>query len=160
MDFIIFTILLIVGTSFLILELSTPGVGVFGMIGVITVIASAILMFVTFPFHVALLMLVLEAIAMIALGYVMFRCLKKSQSYGKLILNETLEFEKQEVGDLEYFLSKEGMAKTPLKPVGMVDFNGVVMEVTSNGSFIAANRLVKVIAVNDNKITVIEQNEN
>ena len=156
----IIIICLVVGTIFSVLEVCTPGMGIFGFIGIIAVIISVVLTFFAFPFPIGLFVMAAELATLGAIVYAMFRYVRKSQLYGKLILDETLEFEKKDIAGLDYFLGKIGTTKTPLKPVGMVDFNGIPMEVTSTGTFISANRSVKVIEVIGSKIIVTEQNTN
>jgi membrane-bound serine protease (ClpP class) len=78
--------------------------------------------------------------------------LKKKQLQGKLILSETLEVPRVE--NLSEYMGKEGKAATLLKPFGEVDFNGVRVQVTSNGPMIEVGTKVRVIETQSNKIIV------
>ncbi len=144
--------LIIFGGALLVAEIFTPGFGVFGISGILCIIASAVLTVLYVPFGPFILIgefAVLACLVMYFLDYV-----RRKQLFGKIILDETLNFDEKEIGDLSFFLEKEGTSKTPLKPVGNVDFNGVVLEAYSDGAFIYENTKVKVVGVNGNKLIV------
>ena len=58
--------------------------------------------------------------------------------------------------DVSGFLGKEGRAVTMLRPYGDVDFNGVRMQVSSDGPIIDKGAKVRVIETRANKIIVRE----
>ena len=55
---------------------------------------------------------------------------------------------------LEYYQDKVGVAATPLSPVGMGEFEGVKLNVLSDGEFIDAGERVKVVKVEGKRIYV------
>ena len=52
------------------------------------------------------------------------------------------------------FLNREGTALTALNPIGVADFDGVRLEVVSQGEYLEKGVRVKVIAVEGAKIVV------
>lgn len=151
-------ILLLVGLAFCIAEMASPGVGVFGILGTLSLIASAIITVVFVPLGIFIMAGNVVVVSVIL--YAVFKYLARKQLYGHLILNETLGFEADSIGDLDYFIGKEGVSKTDLKPVGTADFNGVFMDVTSDGPFVDKGQKIKVVEIKNNTIVVTQQNKN
>jgi membrane-bound ClpP family serine protease len=149
--------LLIIGAVFLVAEAFIPGFGFFGISGIVLIIVSSIMTIVGIKYGV--FMVVGEVAALSLFMFILLQYVKKSQLYGKIILDETLNYEEKEIGGTDYFFGKEGITKTPLKPFGTVDFNGVSIEVYSDGSYIQEKKKVKVIDVTKNKI-IVRQLEN
>ncbi|MCL2168532.1 MAG: hypothetical protein FWB74_00740 [Defluviitaleaceae bacterium] len=86
--------------------------------------------------------------------WLLFRFLRKRQLDGKFILTETLNEDTAPIGGLEYFLGKEGMTKTALRPQGFADFNGQNVEVASDAGYIPADKRVKVVDVQNRRVLV------
>ena len=61
--------------------------------------------------------------------------------------------------DLEYFLGKEGITTTILRPAGTADFDGIKLDVVSEGEFIKNESKVKIITVKGRRIVVREIKE-
>lgn len=144
--------LVILGGALLVAEAFTPGFGVFGISGLISIVASAIITMVASPFGAYIVigeLVFLGAVMLFILDYA-----RKKQLFGKIILNETLNNDESEIGDISFFLGKEGITKTPLKPVGTADFNGVLLEVYSQGDFIQDKKKIKVVEISNKRIIV------
>lgn len=144
--------LFMIGALLLTAEIFIPGFGVCGISGLVALAASAVLTVLFAPYGIFIMVLELLFVAAAAWGLIRF--LRKRNANSSLILKETLNFEAQDVGDLDYFLGKEGMSKTPLRPQGFADFNGVSMEVFSDGSFIPARKKIKVVEVSQKRLIV------
>lgn len=151
-------LLLIIGTICLISEIFIPGFGVFGISGIILIVISAVITIIFIPFGIFFVLAEIAIIAVLILCVLNY--IKKHQLHGKIILDETLNDDKKDIGDLDYFLGKEGITKTPLRPSGNVDFNGVTIEAYSDGIFIQAHEKVKVFKIHDNKIYVKKMDTN
>lgn len=155
---ILIIFLLIVGLSCLFVELLIPGFGAFGIIGIILIILSWIITIFSFKFGI---LIVLIEILSITLGlYFAIKKLKRMQIYGKVILTDVLENDKKQVGNMEYFVGKEGISKTDLRPYGSGEFNGIALDVVSDDGYIKRNSLIKVIKFEDNKLYVGLVNRN
>ena len=63
------------------------------------------------------------------------------------------------VEDMEFFVGKAGTSLTALRPAGSCDFDGVRLDVVTEGSFIEKDTEVKILRVEGRRIVVapIEQ---
>ena len=78
-------------------------------------------------------------------------------SRSKLVLNESLNRKAGSDGeDLSYFVGRKGRTHTALRPAGIAEFDGVKLNVVSDGDFIADHRFVRVERVEGNRIVVRE----
>lgn len=150
--------LFILGLSLLITELVVPGFGVPGIAGIVSLILSITVMVVAYPVYG--IFIAIGVIGAVMLKILMLRkWLSSKQIQGKIILEDVVATEKPEYEDLDYFLGKEGITLTPLKPYGTVDFSGVRIETFSVGPYVPAKVKVKVVEVTNNKI-MVEQVKN
>lgn len=147
--------LFILGMSLLITEMLVPGFGIPGIIGILSLIISVVVTIVAAPQYGIFISMGIVGVA-IVIFMIMRRWMINKQVYSKIILEDVVGSERQEYEDLDYFLGKEGIAITPLKPCGTVDFNGVRIETFSVGPFIPAKSTVKVVEVSNQKIIVQE----
>ena len=126
----------VVGIGLLVLEAFMPGFGLPGISGVIMEVVAIVL---TWQNHgpvaaLGLTIIVLSLIA-IAISMSLRSATKGKLSRSKLILNEK---ESNEAGyrsaeDMQVFLGKEGETTTVLRPTGMAEFDGVKLNVVSEG---------------------------
>jgi len=142
----------ILGLAFLTIEVFMPGFGLPGISGIILEIASIVL---AFRAHGGLAALGLTLITLAVMGIVIslsLRYFKKSS----VILNDTESVEGGYVAhrDMEVFLGKTGMTTTTLRPTGMAEFDGVKLNVQSDGEYIPKNVQVKVERVEGARIVV------
>lgn len=149
---------LLIGSALLIAEIFIPGFGVCGIMGIIFVMTSFIFTIISSP--IGIFIVGFELLGVLALIFTFFKYISSKQLHGKIILDDTLNEDKKEIGDLDYFLGKCGITKTPLRPQGYVDFNGITVEAFSDSGFISVHSSVKVIDVKENKIFVNLVNSN
>ena len=142
--------LVVIGVLAIFLELLMPGwdsyIGVFVGIAAFAVAAG-----VAVIFGDALFIVGATLVLLVVGGYGLYFFMKKRQLYGGMILTEVDDAPQV---DLSGFVGKEGKAVTLLRPSGDVDFNGVRMEVSSDGPFIEKGTKVRVIETQANKIIV------
>ena len=151
--------LLVIGTLAIILELVMMGSDGFasGIVGVLAIIAAAVLAIVNFPQA-----WIIVTIGLVFFGLIMglfFSFIRRKQLQGTLTLSESLA---EALPDVDYpgLLGKEGKTVTILRPYGEADFNGVRVEVSSGGPVIGVGRPVKVVDVQGQKVVVDELNKN
>ena len=152
-------LLLVVGVLAIMIELIMMGSDGFasGIVGVLAIVAAAVLAIMNFP-HAWIFV----AIGLAAFGLMMalfFSFIRRKQLSGSLTLTETLV---EALPDVDYpgLLGKEGKTVTILRPYGEADFNGVRVEVSSGGPVISVGRAVKVVDVQGQKVVVDELNKN
>ncbi|MBE5797334.1 MAG: hypothetical protein E7327_08155 [Clostridiales bacterium] len=147
----------LLGIGFLILEAFMPGFGAPGITGIVLEVITLVL---TWNAHgpmatLGLLLIVLATLA-IAISTSLRSLSKGKLSKSQIILHET---ESNEAGyraseDMEVFVGREGTTSTVLRPTGIADFDGVRLNVSSEGSFVQPGTKVRIISVEGQKILV------
>jgi len=142
-------ILIVIGIVLLVAEIFVPSFGITGTIGVVSILVG-----VTFTAKTFLGGLLLFAVILAIALILMFIAYKILSSVGSpLILKESLNEEKTEE-KLQFFVGKEGTALTPLRPSGTGEFNGVRLDVLTQGEFIEKNSPVVIDEIKGKKIIV------
>ena len=141
----------VAGIGLLILEMFIPGFGVAGLSGI------ALVAWVNNTPMVALIVLMAElTVAAIILSISLRSAAKGRLSRSEMILHAT---QRDEDGylpteDMKVFLNKEGTATTALRPTGMGDFDGVRLNVISDGEFIEQGTPIRITRVDGARIVV------
>ena len=105
-----------------------------------------------------LLFVILAAILCLALSVCLLTASKGRLNKSKLVLNDVaVPADAAENNDLNYFLGREGTAHTALRPAGIGEFDGVRLNVVSDGEFINAGCRISVLSVEGNRILVHAQ---
>lgn len=146
----------LLGFILVIFEMFNPGFGAPGITGVILLFLG-IVTTATSLMDVLIMLVIIMAVLGIALTLVLHSATKGRLSK-TLVLSDSL---KKELGfegteDLKFFLDKEGKAVTVLRPAGTADFDGVKLDVVSEGEFIQKDTKVKIIKVEGRRIVVRE----
>lgn len=147
----------LLGVGFLILEAFMPGFGAPGLVGIVLEVITLVL---TWNAHgpmatLGLLLIILAALA-IAVSTSLRSLSKGKLGKSKIVLSET---ESNEAGyraaeDMQALVGHEGTTSTVLRPTGIADFDGVRLNVSSEGDFIQAGVKVRIISVEGHKILV------
>ncbi len=149
-------ICLIAGLVLIIIEMMHPGISFPGILGSILIIVGFILTVKTIQDVIILTILVLAVLG-IALTIVVHSATKGHLSR-VLVLSESLDKEAKDTitNDLQYFIGREGITLTPLRPAGSTDFDGVRLDVISAGEFIEKGKTVRIVRMDDGKFIVEE----
>ena len=147
----------LIGVGLLVLEAFMPGFGVAGISGIV---AEAVAVVLTWNQHgpiaaLGMLLIILSVIA-IAISMSLRSATNGRLSKSRLILHET---ESNEAGyrsaeDMEVFLGREGQTTTVLRPTGMAEFDGVKLNVVSEGEFIQAGTAVRIVRIEGSRVLV------
>jgi membrane-bound serine protease (ClpP class) len=145
-------VLLICGALFLLAEFFIPGFGFFGVSGILLVVVSAVMtiMYVRF----GLFIVIAEVAVLVLLGYLAVEYFGKHNESNRVILNETLNEDVSKAEQLRSYIGREAVTRTPLKPFGNIDIDGVYVEVCSDGDFIGAGERVLVVREYESKLYV------
>ena len=146
--------LFLLAVVLLVVDIYIEGFGVIGVIGLVGVAASLFISVAFIESPLGILVVAGKIILLVPGTYLFYRFLKNRQLDGRFVLTETLAEDKVDLSGLTYFMGKEGITKTALRPHGNVDFNGSNVEVRSESKYIPANKRVKVVDVRDNKVFV------
>jgi len=152
-------ILLVVGVLALALEIIMPGYDGFigGLVGVVALIVSAVLAVMFVPggwWFVGINVTVL-----LLCGYFAWMYIRRGQLHGKMVLSEALAEDLPQL-DFASLVGKEGKTITLLRPSGDVDFNGMRVQVTTNGQMVERGTMVRVVEAQANKVVVSVINGN
>lgn len=147
-------IILVAGLALIIVEMFHPGFGAPGITGTILVVLAIVVIVKTF-IEALILIIIILAVLGVALSLVLHSATKGRLSK-TLILSDSLKKESGFIGteDLEYFLGKEGVAITVLRPAGTADFDGVKLDVVSESEFIQKDSKIRIIKVEGRRIVV------
>lgn len=151
-------IMMIAGFMLLVIEMYIPGFGLAGISGTILMISGIAVMGPT-PLQALILVLISVILLSIAFSLAMYSISKGRLSRSKLVLNDALnQKESAEDEDLSYFVGKVGQTRTALRPAGIAEFDGVKLNVVSDGDFVNTQKHVRVERVEGNRIVVRETN--
>lgn len=149
-------IMMIVGFMLLVIEMYIPGFGLAGISGTVLMVGGIVLMEPT-PLQALILVLISVFLLGIAFSLAIHSISKGRLSRSKLVLNEALNQNQPTASeDLSYFVGKTGTTHTALRPAGIAEFDGVKLNVVSDGDFVNAQRSVRVERVEGNRIVVRE----
>lgn len=147
----------VIGIGLMVLEAFMPGFGLPGISGIILEVVAVALTWMNHGPMAALGMaLIVLSILAIAISMSLRSAANGKLSRSKLVLNDT---ESNEAGyrsteDLDVFLGKEGVTTTVLRPTGMAEFDGVRLNVVSEGEFIQSGTRVQIVRVEGSRILV------
>ena len=148
-------LLFIIGVLLLAVEFFLPGFGIFGILGIVSFCVAVLMTAIEYGvFHMCIAIGIIIFIVCILL-YIA----KKNKMYNKVILTETIDGKDFDEDSLKPFMNKEGIAITPLKPYGKVDFDGEIIEVFANAGYISKGAKVLVINISGKNVVVKEIKE-
>jgi membrane-bound ClpP family serine protease len=124
-------ILLILGFVLVLVEMHIPGFGVPGILGILSLVAG-IMLFANSAVEALVITILIVALLCIALSLVIRSATKGRLARSKLVLREVSVPTLGEK-DLSFFVGKTGHARTPLRPAGIAEFDGVRLNVVSDG---------------------------
>lgn len=147
----------VLGLGFLVAEMFMPGFGLPGISGIILELIAIVLVYLRFGGLAALGMtLIVLALVAIALSLALRSVNKGRLSKSSVILSaeETPEEGYVATQDMDVFLGREGVTTTVLRPTGMAEFDGVKLNVSADGEYIARDEPVRVIRVEGARVVV------
>ena len=160
-DFIVSNVAVVIcvlaGLGLLVLEMFMPGFGVPGVSGIVLLLAGAVLVGIKHGLLAAVgLIVIIVALVAIMLSVALKSAADGRLSKSKLILHESESSREGFLssGDMSVFLGREGETRTALRPSGIAEFDGVRLNVVSDGMFIAQGVRVKIVRVAGNRILV------
>ena len=158
MDWIVLIgiILLIAGFVLAAVEMILPGFGAPGIGGAVCIIAG---IFCTTDSLVEGAFVTLVVLALLGLMFaVILWLLSTGKLKSPLILKEEQKKEEGYISsqDLNYLLGKKGTALTDLRPSGAGEFEGIRLDVVSEGLYISCGAKLEITKVNGSRLVVKE----
>ena len=147
-------ILFVIGVGLIIVEMFEPGFGFFGAFGIIALIACIFVTSETVAQGLALTTIFF--VILLILLTIFLILVSKGRLPGKLVLkeSETLDQGFSGTEDMAYLMGKSGIVLTTCRPVGNVDFDGVKLEVVTQGEFLDKGAKVEVVEIEGNRVVV------
>lgn len=144
----------VLGIGLLIMEALMPGFGIAGFSGIALEVVALVL---TWQQHgtmatLGMLLIVLSVLA-IAISTSLHSLTKGKSS----IVNshtESTDAGYRSAEDMQVFLGREGTATTALRPTGLGEFDGVRLNVVSEGDFIENGTKIRVTQIEGSRIVV------
>lgn len=150
-------IFFILGLGMMVIEAFLPGFGVPGITGIVLELGAIAFTWTRHgPLAALGMTLIIVAIMGITLSISLRSIARGKLSKSSIILKEeeTSERGYRTSEDLEVFLGREGTTLTVLRPIGVAEFDGVRLDVSSEGDFIAPDTKVRITSVEGGKMTV------
>ena len=143
-------IIAMLGLLLLFVEILMPGFGLFGILGSISLLGSLVAAFKIYGFMVFLVMLVVA----VAVFFAMIAFAAFCGLYNKVVLRDRQEAKGFDETPLQGLLGKVGVTHTELKPFGVAEIDGKVVDVCSTGDFIDRDVRVQVVQITGKTVTV------
>lgn len=146
--------LLIVGYCLVVVEMYIPGFGLPGISGLICLAVSIFFLSGGSVLTGLIVTLIVVALLCVALSFSMRSAAKGRLAKSRFVLKETSTSPETQDNALDYYVGKSGTAKTILRPAGVAEFEGVRLNVLTDGDFIDENAKIVVERVEGNRIFV------
>ncbi|MCU0398274.1 MAG: hypothetical protein MUC73_09240 [Cyclobacteriaceae bacterium] len=145
------TVLIIIGIVLLIVEvIFIPGTTVVGILGLVFLLGGILFSYYEYGSSTGNYVLLGTSIAGSIALYLSFR----KGAWKKFSLNTSITSKVNEglLNDLK--VGMEGVAVSALRPMGTAEFNGKMIEVKTNGDYLAPGSRLKIIHLQPNEIFV------
>lgn len=152
-------VMLIVGYALVVVEMYIPGFGLPGIAGLL-LLAGGIFMAHPTPLQALIMVVAIVALLCIALSICIHSASNGWLSKSRLVLHDVATHGEDAEGDMGYFVGRRGVTHTVLRPAGMAEFDGVKLNVVSDGDYIPSGRRIVVDRVEGNRIVVREEQGN
>ncbi|MCI8925499.1 MAG: serine protease [Lachnospiraceae bacterium] len=153
---IIGLILLIAGFVLAGIEMVVPGFGAPGICGIICLVAGVLLTADSVEAGIFITVVVIVILGILMTVIMGFLSQKKFRS--PIVLDEDLKAGVPiNSSDLEYLIRKEGKASTDLKPAGKGNFEGIELDIFSEGPYIKKGTSIVISRINENRLMVKEK---
>lgn len=142
------------GLLLLVAEMFVPGFGVAGSAGLVMLIIGIIL---TARNTMEALVMIIILLAIVGL---LLAILLNSANRGKLsrilVLNDALKHDEgfSSTEDMTYFVGREGLATSVLRPAGTGVFDGLRLDVVTDGTYIEKDTPIRIVSVTGRRIVV------
>lgn len=150
---LLWIVLLIAGFFLVVVEMYVPGFGLPGISGLTCLAVSIFFLADGSVVSGLIMMLVVAALLSVAL-YISVRSASKGRMDKSAFVLKEVSVSEDMGDDLDYYVGRMGTAKTILRPAGVGEFEGVRLNVLSDGEFITEGTAIVVTRVEGNRIFV------
>ena len=143
----------LLGMILIIVEVFLPGFGLPGIGGIVLVGAGVVMVGVHFGSLTAVgTLLVIIAVLAVLISWVL-RQASRGGKRSDLFLQERDELHTQQE-DMKVLVGKSGTTTSVLRPAGIGDFDGVRLNVVTEGGFIEKDMPIEIVRVDGSRIVV------
>lgn len=152
-------IIFLIGIGFIIAEFFLPG-AIAGIIGLALIIGS-ILLAGGNVFHMGISVLIALIVAIVGMVIIMKFFGKKINLFNKMILTDATDTEHGYVSNVNRveLIGKKAKSMTPLRPSGTIMFEDERIDAVTEGGYVDAGKVVKIIKVEGSRTVVREVRE-
>lgn len=153
-------ILFIVGMGLITVELFIPGVGIFGGLGLVSLILCIVFQAKTFMQGLVLFLIIAAIVTLLAV--IVLRSFRKGRLYkSSLVLKNRASKEEGYVSneDNTSLVGETGICLSPLRPAGRALIRGKPRDVVTSGEFIENGDKIIVIEAAGRRILVKREND-
>ena len=146
-------ICLLLGAALMIVEVFLPGFGLPGISGIVLIGAGIILTAMHFGASVAVaVLLVVVAVLAVLISFALRHASRGGMKNSKLFLSEKEEFHNK--NDMLVLVGNKGKTLSVLRPAGIGEFDGVRLNVVTEGGFIERDKPIEIVSVDGSRIVV------
>ena len=144
----------LLGMILIIVEVFLPGFGLPGIGGIVLVGAGVVMVGMHFGSLTAVgTLLVIIAVLAVLISWVLRQASRGGGKRSDLFLQERDDLRTQQE-DLKVLVGKSGTTTSVLRPAGIGDFDGVRLNVVTEGGFIEKDMPIEIVRVDGSRIVV------
>lgn len=144
---------LLLGAGLIIVEVFLPGFGLPGVSGIVLIGAGiALAWFKAGALTALAILLVVIAVLAVLISWVLRSLSSGSSSHAEIFLREKEELRSRE--DMQVLVGRQGRTSSVLRPAGIGDFDGVRLNVVTEGGFIERDMPIEIVSVDGARIVV------
>ena len=145
---------MLAGAALVLVEVFLPGFGLPGIAGVLLIGTGTVLAGMHFGSLTAVgVLLVLVAVLAVLISWALRTAAHSRGKRSDLFLQEKDELH-QKNADMQVLVGKRGRTSSVLRPAGIGDFDGVRLNVVTEGDFIESGRPIEIARVEGARIVV------
>lgn len=149
---------LLFGAALIIVEVFLPGFGLPGISGIALVGVGAVLVGMHHGAVTAVgVLLVLLAVLAVVISWVLRSAARGGVGRSELFLKDKQELRTQQ--DMQVLVGRTGVTSSVLRPAGIGDFDGVRLNVVTEGGFIESGTPIEIVSVDGARIVVRSRRE-
>jgi len=141
----------LLGMGLILVEVFLPGFGLPGISGIALVGVGTIMAAMHFGTLTAVLLVIIAVLAVLV-SWLLRSAAKGDVAKSKLFLHQKEELREQQ--DMQVLVGHEGRTLSVLRPSGIGDFDGVRLNVVTEGEFIENGVAIRIARVEGGKIVV------
>ena len=149
---------LLLGAGLMIAEVFLPGFGLPGISGLVLIGVGVVLTSAHFGLTAAVaVLLVVVAVLAVLITFLLRQASNGGMKRSRLFLNQKEEL--HDKTDMQILVSKKGETLSVLRPAGIGDFDGVRLNVVTEGGFIDKGQPVEIVRVDGSRFVVRQRAE-